>query len=130
MKINKEIRQLSREMLRASFTDGQIDRGKIRSLVQSLIAKKPRRYLDILQYYKRLVRLEIAKRHARIESSTQISPETSARIVENLKKTRGRDLTTEFVINPELLGGVRIRVGSDVWDGSVRDRLERLQKQL
>jgi len=130
MKINKEIRQLSREMLRASFTDGQIDRGKITSLVQSLIAKKPRRYLDMLQYYKRLVRLEIAKRHARIESSTQVSPETSARIVENLKKTRGRDLTTEFVVNPELLGGVRIRVGSDVWDGSVRDRLERLQKQL
>jgi len=130
MKINKKIGQLSREMLRASFTDGQIDRGKITSLVQSLIAKKPRRYLDILQYYKRLVRLEIAKRHARIESSTQISPETSARIVENLKKTRGRDLTTEFVINPELLGGVRIRMGSDVWDGSVRDRLERLQKQL
>ncbi len=130
MKINKEIRQLSREMLRASFTDGQIDRGKITSLVESLIAKKPRRYLDILQYYKRLVRLEIAKRHARIESSTQVSPETSARIVENLKKTRGRDLTTEFVVNPELLGGVRIRVGSDVWDGSVRDRLERLQKQL
>jgi len=130
MKINKEIRQLSREMLRASFTDGQIDRGKITSLVQSLIAKKPRRYLDTLQYYKRLVRLEIEKRHARIESSTQVSPETSARIVDNLKKTRGRDLTTEFVVNPELLGGVRIRVGSDVWDGSVRDRLERLQKEL
>ena len=130
MKINKEIRQLSREMLRASFTDGQIDRGKITSLVQSLIAKKPRRYLDILQYYKRLVRLEIEKRHARIESSTQVSPETSARIAEILKKKKGRDLTAEFVVNPELLGGVRIRVGSDVWDGSVRDRLERLQKQL
>ena len=130
MKINKEIRQLSREMLRASFTDGQIDRGKITSLVQSLIAKKPRRYLDILQYYKRLVRLEIEKRHARIESSTQVGPEMRARIVENLKKKRGRDLTAEFVLNPELLGGVRIRVGSDVWDDSVRDRLERLQKQL
>ncbi len=130
MKINKEIRQLSREMLRASFTDGQIDRGKITSLVQSLIAKKPRRYLDILQYYKRLVRLEIEKRHARIESSTQVSPETSARIAEILKKKKGRDLTAEFLVNPELLGGLRIRVGSDVWDGSVRDRLERLQKQL
>jgi F-type H+-transporting ATPase subunit delta len=130
MKINKEIRQLSRGLLRASFTDGQIDRGKIMSLVQSLIAKKPRRYLDILQYYKRLVRLEIEKRHARVESSTEVDPETSARIVENLKKKRERDLTTEFVVNPELLGGVRIRVGSDVWDGSVRNRLERLQKQL
>ena len=130
MKVNKEIRRLSREMLRASFTDDQIDRGKITSLLQSLVAKKPRHYLDILQYYKRLVRLEIEKRHARIESFTELSPETSARIVENLKKKRGRDLTTEFVVNPELLGGIRIRVGSDVWDGSVRDRLERLQKQL
>jgi F-type H+-transporting ATPase subunit delta len=130
MKVSKEIRQLSREMLRASFTDGQIDRSRITSLVQSLIAKKPRRYLDILQYYKRLVRLEIEKRHVRIESANPVSPETSALIVENLKKKRGRDLTTEFVVNPELLGGIRIRVGSDVWDGSVRDRLERLQKQL
>ncbi|PYL64013.1 MAG: hypothetical protein DMF25_08580 [Verrucomicrobia bacterium] len=90
------------------------------------------RYSAILQTAcsPRLVRLEIEKRHARIESSTELSPETSARIVENLKKKRGRDLTTEFAVNPELLGGVRIRVGSDVWDGSVRDRLERLQKQL
>jgi F0F1-type ATP synthase delta subunit len=29
-----------------------------------------------------------------------------------------------------LLGGMRIRVGSDVWDSSVRNRLERLQQQL
>ena len=39
MKINKEIRQLSRQLLRASFTDGQLDRGKISSLVQSLVTK-------------------------------------------------------------------------------------------
>ena len=130
MKINKEIRRLSREMLRASFTDGQLDRGKVASLVQSVTEKKPRHCIDILQNYKRLLRLEVEKRHARIESANQVSPETSSRIVENLKKKRGRDLTIEFVVNPELLGGMRIRVGSDVWDGSVRNRLERLQKQL
>lgn len=68
MKLNKEIRQLSRRMLRASFTDGQIDRRKITALVQSLVTKKPRRYIDVLQHYKRLLRLEIEKRHAKIES--------------------------------------------------------------
>ncbi len=41
-----------------------------------------------------------------------------------------RDLTTEFGVNRELLGGMRIRVGSDVWDGSVRHRLESLQQQF
>ena len=130
MKINKEIRQLSREMLRASFTDGQLDHGKIASLTQSLIEKRPRHYIDILQHYKRLLRLEIEKRHAKIESAAQLDPQAAVNIVERLKKKYGGDLTTEFAVDPALLGGVRIRVGSDVWDGTLRNRLERLQQEL
>jgi F-type H+-transporting ATPase subunit delta len=130
MKINKEIRQLSRQMLRASFTDGQLDRGKIASLVQSLIAKKPRRFLDILQNYKRLLRLEIEKRHATIESASNLSSQNSSKILAKLKQKYGDDLTAEFRTDPTLLGGMRVRVGSDVWDGTVRNRLQQLQQQL
>ena len=130
MKINKEIRQLGREMLRASFTDGQLDPGKIASLVQSLVTRRPRRFVDVLQYYKRLLRLEIEKRHARIEGATQLAPEAAVDIVARLKRKYGEDLTTEFVVDPTLLGGVRVRVGSDVWDGTLRNRLERLQQQF
>jgi F-type H+-transporting ATPase subunit delta len=130
MKVNKEIRQLSRALLRASFTDEQLDRGKIASLVQSLIEKKPRHYIDILENYKRLIRLEVEKRHARIESAVPLSSETNSRVLKNLKKKYGTALTTEFVVNPQLLGGMRIRIGSDVWDGTVRNRLERLKQQL
>ena len=130
MKINKEIRQISREMLRFSFTDKDLDRGKIGRIVESLVAKKPRNYIDILQHYKRLLRLEIQKRHAKIESATQLAPQAAAKIVERLKKKYGGDLTTELVVDPALLGGVRIRVGSDVWDGTVRSRLQRLEQEL
>ena len=130
MKINKEIRQLSREMLRASFTDGQLDHGRISSLVDSLIAKKPRHYVDVLKNYRRLLRLELEKRQARIETANEVDSATSSELVSNLKKKYGGDLTAEFVVNPELLGGMRIRVGSDVWDGTVRNRLERLQQEL
>jgi len=130
MKINKEVRQLSREMLRASFTDGQLDSGRIASLVDSLIARKPRNYIDVLKNYRRLLRLEVEKRRARIETASEVDPETSSTLIANLKKRYGNDLTTEFVVNPRLLGGMRIRVGSDVWDGTVRNRLERLQQQL
>jgi F-type H+-transporting ATPase subunit delta len=130
MKINKEIRRLSREMLRASFTDGQLDPGRISSLVDSLIERKPRHYVDVLKNYKRLLRLELEKRRARVETASEIDSTTSSEVVNNLKQKYGNDLTTEFVINPELLGGMRIRVGSDVWDGTVRNRLERLQQQL
>jgi F-type H+-transporting ATPase subunit delta len=130
MKINKEIRQLSREMLRASFTDGQLDRGKIASIVKSLIAKRPRHFMDVLQYYKRLLRLEIEKRHAKIESATELSPKAAFDIGARLKKKYGEDLTTELTVDPTLLGGIRVRVGSDVWDGTLRNRLHRLEQEL
>jgi F-type H+-transporting ATPase subunit delta len=130
MKINKEIRQLSRDLLRASSTDGQLDRGKIASLTQSLIAKKPRNYIKVLENYKRLLRLEIDKRHATIESATELNEKAREPIIANLQRKYGNDLSTEFVVNEKLIGGMRIRVGSDVWDGSVRERLQRLQQQL
>ena len=130
MKVNKEIRQISREMLRASFTDGQLDSGRIASIVDSLIASKPRNYVNILKNYTRLLRLELEKRSALIETASEVDPASKTEIVASLKKKYGDDLTTEFLINPQLLGGMRIRVGSDVWDGTVRNRLERLQQQL
>jgi F-type H+-transporting ATPase subunit delta len=130
MKINKEIRRLSRAMLRASFTDGQLDPGRISSLVDSLIAKKPRHYIDVLKNYRRLLRLELEKRQAKIETAGEVDSTAKSELVANLKKKYGGDLTTEFAVDPSLLGGMRIRVGSDVWDGTVRNRLERLQQEL
>ena len=130
MKINKETRQLSKELLRASFTDGQLDSGRISSLIKSLIEKKPRHFIQILEAYKRLLRLEVEKRTATIETATELPPDSGAQIVANLKRKYGNDLTARFVVDKDLLGGMRIRVGSDVWDSSVRNRLHRLQQQL
>ncbi len=130
MKINKEIRRLSRGMLRASFTDGELDPGRIASLVDSLIARKPRHHIEVLKNYRRLLRLELEKRRARVETASEADSAIRSELVANLKKKYGSDLTTEFVVNPQLLGGMRIRVGSDVWDGTVRNRLERLEQQL
>ena len=130
MKINKDIRRLSRELLRASFTDSQLDRGKVAALVQSLVTRQPRHYIAILQNYKRLLRLELQKRHAVIESAVELDDKLGKDIIARLKRKYGQDLTTEFRVDPALLGGVRIRVGSDVWDGTVRDRLHRLEQQL
>jgi F-type H+-transporting ATPase subunit delta len=127
---NKEVKRIARDLVRASFTDGQVDRGRIDSLLQSLIARSPRNFYRILDTYKRLLRLELQKRHAVIESAEPLDQQTTSRVAMALGKKYGPDLTTEFVVNPELLGGMRIRVGSDVWDGSVRSKLERLQKEL
>jgi F-type H+-transporting ATPase subunit delta len=130
MKINKETRQLSKALLRSSFIDGRLNNGRIAALVKSLLDKKPRHYIKVLEAYKRLLRLEAEKSSATIETASDLASDAGAEIVANLKRKYGSDLATRFVVNKELLGGMRIRVGSDVWDSSVRNRLHRLQQQL
>jgi F-type H+-transporting ATPase subunit delta len=130
VKISKEIRQLSRQLVRASYVDGALNRERIHSLVQSIVEKKPRNYIHLLEYYQRLLRLELDKRRAKIESATTLDPEVGREIISGLERKYGPGLTTEYVVNPALIGGVRVRVGSDVWDSSVRNRLERLQQKL
>ena len=130
MRIAKEARKVSRQLFKQSFTEGKLDKGKISHMVESLLADKPRHYVDALKVYQRLLRLEVEKRHAVIESATQLNDSVKNQIVANLHSRYGEDLTTEFRTNPELLAGLRIKIGDDVWDGSVKNRLHKLQEQL
>ena len=130
MKISKDIRRLSRKLMRASYVNGVLDRERINFIVQSIIAERPRNYIHLLENYLRLLRLEFGKRQATIESAAELDPEAGRKIVAGLEHKYGASLATDFVVNPALLGGVRVRVGSDVWDSSVRNRLERLQQKL
>jgi F-type H+-transporting ATPase subunit delta len=130
MRTAKEARRVSVLLFRNSFTEGKLDKEKISHMVESLLAEKPRYYVDALKDYQRLIRLETEKRHAVIESATQLNSALANQIVTSLRRRYGDDLTTEFRINPDLLGGLRIKIGDDVWDGSVKNRLRKLQEQL
>ena len=130
MKTQKEARKISREMFRYSFTASKLDEEKITEMVQSVIARKPRHYVDVLKDYQHLLQLEVEKRHVVIESATLLNRSVGDQILANLRARYGEDLTTEFRTNPELLGGLRVKIGNDVWDGSVKSRLNQLQQQL
>jgi F-type H+-transporting ATPase subunit delta len=130
MRTAKEARKVSGLLFRNSFTEGKLDKEKISHMVESLLAERPRHYVDALKDYQRLIRLETEKRHAVIESATQLNSGLANQIVTNLRARYGDDLTTEFRTNPDLLGGLRIKIGDDVWDGSVKQRLHKLQEQL
>jgi F-type H+-transporting ATPase subunit delta len=73
-----------------------------------------------------LVKLEVERRTAKVESAVALSPEIQADVKSKLAKIYGQGLNISFAQNPALLGGLRIKVGSDVYDGSVQARLENL----
>jgi F-type H+-transporting ATPase subunit delta len=102
----------------------------VRQVVAKLSEARPRGYLEVADAYWRLVRLEVERNRAIIQSAVALDGPTTAGLIADLKKKYGPQITTEFSVDPDLLGGVKIRVGSDVWDGSVLNRLERLSEQF
>ena len=130
MKISKEARRISRQLFRLCVVDGKLDESRVRSIVSKVAEAKPRSYIGILDYLARQVAAEVERQKAVVESATVLTPDLQSGLKVSLAKKYGRELGLEFQVKPELLGGIRVKVGSDVWDGTVKARLEALKTQL
>lgn len=126
MTSSREARKTARSLFRASVVDGKLDPERVRAVTDALASEKPRGYLSVLQMFARLVRLELERRHAVVESAIPLTPEEMDGLRDEIMRTHGDDVTFETAVRPDLIGGLRVRVGSDVWDGSVRARIAAL----
>ena len=130
MKLSKDARRFSRELFQMSFTEGRLDEGKVGQIARKVAETKPREYLNILKDYHRLLRMEVGKHHAVVETATVLDGGVREQLEVSLRQKYGSDLTFEFLVQPELIGGLRVKIGSDVYDSSVRERLHRLGAAL
>jgi F-type H+-transporting ATPase subunit delta len=130
MKISKQARRDAKSLFAAAQVNGLLDENRARQVVDQVLATKPRGYVEILSHFQRLLKLDEARRMAKIETATPLSPELETNLKSTLEQRYGKGLHFTFVQNPALLGGMRIQVGSDVYDGSVRARLENLEKSF
>jgi F-type H+-transporting ATPase subunit delta len=80
--------------------------------------------------FRRMVRLDSDRHRASVESATALADDLRDTVREGLARVYGPGLETSFAENPDLIGGMRIRVGSDVYDGSVRARLAAIASRL
>lgn len=126
MKISKTAAASARRLFGLCQTAGRLDETKMRTVISRLTGEKPRDYQAILAALQRLTRLDLARREVIVESAVELDGPTRQRVVSGLAKQYGPDLVAQYKITPDLLGGLRIRVGNDVFDGSVKGRIDRL----
>lgn len=127
MKLSREARRQSKELFDLSIVDGRLDENRLRTIATEIVEKKPRHYVQMLKFITRLTRLEVARHHAVVESAKQLSDEKRTEISSNLATKFGK-ITAEFRYSPSLIGGLRVKLGSNVWDGSIQSRLETLKQ--
>ena len=130
MKISKDARRTARQLFRLCMENGRLNEERVREVVRKLIESKPRGYVAMLEAFAGQVRAEVESQRAIVESATTLDEAMQSELRAGLTKKYNREMNLEFQVVPELLGGIRVKVGSDVWDGTVKARLESLKAQL
>jgi F-type H+-transporting ATPase subunit delta len=130
MKANKRARREAKQLFRMCLVNGQLDEQRVRRVVQRVVADGHHDCSAIMSHFARLLKLDLAGRTATIESATPLPADVRAAIEAGLTHRHGPGLVTAFAHRPALIGGLRVQVGSDVYDGSVLARLATLQRSF
>ena len=130
MKGNKQSRRGAKQLFKSCQVEGQLAEDRVRQAVTLVIEKKPRGYFGILQELQRLVKLDVSSRSARVESAVVLTEAQQQNIRESLGHLKGGEVTVEFAENADLIGGMRVKIGDDVFDGSVKTRLATLRESF
>src|SRR5437016_13753583 len=99
MKITKQARRDAKQLFRSCLLNGLLDENRVRQVVQQVIAQKPRDYMAILTHFQRLVKLDVARRTARIESAMELPENLHVGVQANPARTDGPGLTVSFAQN-------------------------------
>ena len=130
MKTKRHIARAARRLFRVCVVNGVLDESRVRQVATRLAASGRSGALQVLSGFLRLVRLHLQQRTAVVESAAALPDDLRDSVTQELRRTYGASLEATFAVNAALVGGMRIRVGSDVYDGSVRARLARLEARL
>jgi len=130
MKISKQARRDAKQLFKSCLVNGLLDENRARQALQQLLEVKPRGYVAIHSHIERLVKLDVERRTAKVESAVALGQDIQSNIQNGLARHYGQGLAISFSQNPALIGGLRIKVGSDVYDGSVQARLNALQESF
>ncbi len=127
MKVSRQAQREAKQLFRSCQVKGRMDADRVRQAVRLLVEKKPRGYVGILHHIQRLVKLDEDSRTARVESAVALDGAQQQSVRESLERMKSGEVRVEFAENADLIGGMRVKIGDDVFDGSVRTRLAGLR---
>ena len=130
MKTNKQAAREAKQLFRLCVLNGLLDEGRVRYVVERVIQSHYRGYLLVLSHFRRLVKLDQERHTAEVESATTLPEDLRTSVQAGLEKLYGPRIDIHFAIRPSLIGGIRVKVGSDVYDGSVESELAALERSF
>jgi F-type H+-transporting ATPase subunit delta len=128
MKKSKQAEREAKQLFRFCLLNGSLDEDRVRRVMERVIESKRRGYQVLLSHFHRLLRLDRDRRFAEVESAVPLPEDLRARVQSGLQRIYGPGIHIHFAHRPSLIGGMRVKVGSDVYDGSVQSELAALER--
>ena len=130
MKTTKQIRREARRLFQLCLVNGVLDEARVRQVVQGVLQFKRRGSHDLLSHFLRLVKIDRSRHTAEVESAASLPADLQASVQAGLERIYGPGISISFAESPALIAGMRIKVGSDVYDGSIKAGLAALEKRF
>lgn len=130
MKSSAQIRRQAKSLYELCLVEGQLDDSRALQVVQAVIASERRGSFALLAHFQRLVRLDRQLHTAIIKSAVPLPEDFQSGLRTCLTDLYGPAISAWFSVTPALIGGMRVKVGSDVYDGSVKSELDALRSRF
>lgn len=116
----------AKKLAQLCLHNGQAAKNRVDDVIASLEPFPPTRRRALLKLFLKALERELAQYQAVVEHAGELDEAAQLAILDQLKKEYGHTLTLSLQAKPELIAGVRVRVADDVFDASVRTRLNHL----
>jgi len=130
MAADKQTKLLAKQLFKLSVVNGAVAPAQVEGVLGWIEKTAPRHPLSLLRLYHRYVSAEIAKSRAIVEHAGPVQDATLKLIEAAMTRKYSRAITSVARPNPRLLAGLRVRVGSDVYESSVAGQLATLSASV
>lgn len=126
----KNAQKFARLLFKLSVVDGAVSADRVAGAIEYVEKHNIANPVMVLKAYHRLVETELAKSLAVVEHAGAIQEATLAAIASAMTRKYGRSVTATSKPNPGLLAGLRVQVGDDIYESSVRGQLATLASSV
>lgn len=126
MASSKKTAVLARQLFKLSLDNDRLSEERVGGVLAWVEKHRPAHSLALLRAYRHLVDAELNRNRAVIEYAGEVAPSVFAAIAASMSRRFGRPIEAAPVARPDMIAGLRVQVGCDIFENSVAGQLAAL----
>ena len=131
MPTSSKTKKVAKKLLSLSLDgEGRVDEGKVRAILDSLREDSPTNHRSLLKEYQSQIRRYLPSYQCVLEVPDNGQGEVSSILSDKINASEAGSFSLDSSHNSRLIAGFKLKIGDDVYEDSIGQRLENLRKSL